>query len=321
MSPDRAKKPFQASLWLLLATVFWGLSFLSMKALAMTQEKLWPEGSTWFFASLSIVIRFSVAGLILFFFCLPALRKMTRLELWQGSGLAFFGSIGLLFQMDGVNYTEASTSAFLTQTYCLILPFVQAVRERRRPSVLILLASVMVLSGVAVLARFDWREMRLGRGEWETILASVIFTGQILWLERPVFAANHAPRTTLVMFAGSALLILPVALFHAGSPSNLWRVYQSGPALVFVGILSLFCTLAAFLMMNRWQPDVTSTQAGLIYCAEPVFTSLFALCLPAVFSQWASIHYANEILTPHLVIGGGLILAANVMVILRAAQR
>ena len=304
----------------MLATVFWGLSFLSMKALVLAQEKLWPEGSTWFFASLSIVVRFSVAGLILFFLCLPALRKMTRLELWQGSGLAFFGSIGLLFQMDGVNYTAASTSAFLTQTYCLILPFVQAFRERRRPPTLILIASIMVLVGVAILARFDWREMRLGRGEWETIVASVIFTGQILWLERPVFAANNAPRTTLVMFVGSALVILPVALFHAGTPSNLWRVHQSGPVLGLIIILSVLCTLAAYYMMNRWQPEVTATQAGLIYCGEPVFTSLFALTLPAAFSQWASIHYVNETLTPHLVVGGGLILAANVMIILRSAR-
>ena len=305
----------------MLATVFWGLSFLSMKALVLTQEKLLPEGSTWFFASLSILIRFGVAGMILFFLCLPTLRKLTGLEIWQGAGLAVVGSIGLLFQMDGVNYTPASTSAFLTQFYCLILPFVQAVRERRRPPAMILLASVMVLSGVAVLARFDWWEMRMGRGEWETILASVIFTGQILWLERPVFAGNNAPRTTLVMFLGSALVILPVAFYHAGVPSNLWRVYQSGPALVFIGILILFCTLAAYYMMNRWQPEVTATQAGLIYCAEPVFTSLFALGLPAVFSQWAAIQYANETLTPHLLIGGGLILAANVMIITLSARR
>ncbi|MBC8003644.1 MAG: DMT family transporter [Opitutaceae bacterium] len=321
MSLDRAKQPFKASLWLMLATVFWGLSFLSMKALVMTQEKLLPEGSTWFFASLSIVVRFAVAGLILFFLCLPTLRKLTRLELWQGAGLALFGSIGLLFQMDGVNYTSASTSAFLTQFYCLILPFVQAVREHRRPPALILLASVLVLSGMAILVKFDWREMRLGRGEWETILASLFFTGQILWLERPKFAANNASRTTLVMFLGSALVILPVALYHAGTPSDLWRVYQSGPAILFTGILILFCTLAAYYMMNRWQPEVTATQAGLIYCAEPVFTSLFALCLPAVFSQWAMIQYANETLTPHLILGGGLILTANVMIITQAARR
>ena len=154
----------------------------------------------------------------------------------------------------------------------------------------------------------------------ETIVASVIFTGQILWLERPVFAANNAPRTTLVMFVGSALVILPVALFHAGTPSNLWRVHQSGPVLGLIIILSVLCTLAAYYMMNRWQPEVTATQAGLIYCGEPVFTSLFALTLPAAFSQWASIHYVNETLTPHLVVGGGLILAANVMIILRSAR-
>jgi hypothetical protein len=36
--------------------------------------------------------------------------------------------------------------------------------------------------------------------------------------------------------------------------------------------------------------------------------------LPAWFSRWAGIDYPNEILTPHLLLGGGLITAANVLV-------
>jgi len=75
----------------------------------------------------------------------------------------------------------------------------------------------------------------------------------------------------------------------------------------------VFCTLGAFMVMNVWQRHVTATEAGLIYCSEPVFASLLALFLPAIFSSWANIHYANEILTLRLLVGGGLITAANVL--------
>ena len=88
--------------------------------------------------------------------------------------------------------------------------------------------------------------------------------------------------------------------------------------LILYAILALFCTLAAYMLMNHWQPHVEATRAGLIYCAEPVFASLFALFIPAIFSQWAGIDYPNETLTTNLLIGGGLITGANILILLEA---
>jgi hypothetical protein len=65
--------------------------------------------------------------------------------------------------------------------------------------------------------------------------------------------------------------------------------------------------------MNYWQRRVTATEAGLIYCAEPVIASALALFLPALFSVWTNISYANETLTARLLIGGGLITVANIL--------
>jgi len=66
--------------------------------------------------------------------------------------------------------------------------------------------------------------------------------------------------------------------------------------------------------MNKWQPKITSTEAGLIYCVEPLFASIFVLFVPAIFSRWAGIDYPNEHATWSLVVGGGLITLANVVV-------
>ena len=119
---------------LLLATVFWGVSFPTMKALGMVQERLLPGANSWFVTSLAITLRFGAAALLMSIWSWRTLREMTRLEVWQGLGLGVFGGVGLLFQMDGLAYTSASTSAFLTQCYCLILPIFVAVRDRRWPS-------------------------------------------------------------------------------------------------------------------------------------------------------------------------------------------
>jgi drug/metabolite transporter (DMT)-like permease len=72
--------------------------------------------------------------------------------------------------------------------------------------------------------------------------------------------------------------------------------------------------------MNYWQRHVSVTEAGLIYGAEPVFASLFALFLPAWFSAFASLNYPNERVTFNLLVGGGLISAANVLIQIKAAR-
>ena len=312
MSSDAQR--LKATQMLIVATAFWGLSFPATKALAMTQHDLLPAANSWFIASLCVIYRFAAAALVLSLLSPRSLARFTRLEIEQGLGLGLFGGCGILLQVDGMAYTSASTSAFLTQCYCLIIPLWIALRERRWPAKRIFASCTMVIVGVAVLAQVDWRHARLGRGELETLAASLVFTGQILWLERPKYATNNVRHFSIVMFTVMALVCLPVALLTTRQPADWIRAYSSAPALAFLGVLIFFCTFGGYLLMNHWQRHVTATQAGLIYCIEPVFASAFALFLPAWFSQWSSIEYANEKLTASLLIGGGLITAANVLI-------
>lgn len=73
--------------------------------------------------------------------------------------------------------------------------------------------------------------------------------------------------------------------------------------------------------MIKWQPKIPATEAGLIYCVEPVFTAVLVLFLPAWFSAWGGFDYANERVTWHLLAGGGLITAANVLILLKPLAR
>lgn len=315
-----SQKPLKAAWMLILATVFWGLSFLSMKALVMVQQQIVPGADTWFLASLSVIIRFGVSAVIILLFSFSTIRHITRSEIWQGLGLGIIGGIGLLVQMDGVNYTAASTSAFLTQCYCLFIPVIVTIRERRLPSPTILIGSVMVLGGVAVLSRFDFKEMRMGRGEWETLVATLFFTAQILWLERKKFSANRPNHFSVVMFATTAIVMLPVQFLSKSTAHEAMLALSTPPTWLFAGILTLLCTTGSYTIMNFWQPHIDASKAGLIYCAEPVFASLFALFLPAIFSHFAKIDYPNEHWTFHLIVGGGLITAANIFIMVQTAR-
>ncbi|MFM1768497.1 MAG: hypothetical protein RJA22_1026 [Verrucomicrobiota bacterium] len=307
---------------LVLATAFWGLSFPVMKTLSAAQV---ADGAadSWFLASTCVVVRFGVSALAMLALALAAgsLPRFTRLEWEQGLGLGLFGGLGLLLQVDGLHYTTASTSAFLTQGYCVLLPLWTALRDRRWPNRGVVLSCSMVVAGVMVLAEMDWRRFHLGRGELETILASVLFTGQILWLERPRYAGNNVTHFSLAMFAIIALVCLPVALASTAVAGDWLRAYDSVPEWGLMGILIGPCTLGAYLMMNHWQRHVPATHAGLIYCLEPVCTSVYALFLPGWLSLWAGVAYGNERLTQTLLIGGGLITLANILLHLPARRR
>jgi drug/metabolite transporter (DMT)-like permease len=290
----------KATRWLLLTTLLWGVSFPTMRALALAQAQLLPNRGSFFLAALGVTYRFGAAAL-------------TRNEIVHGLGMGLFGGLGILLQMDGLAHTAASTSAFLTQCYCLILPWWVAVCDRRWPSVRVLLACVLVILGVGILAKVDLRNLQLGRGELETLAASVVFTGQILWLERPRFAECRVNHSSLVMFAVMSLVCLPVAVLTTREAADWWQAYRTPATLGCLAILVGICTLGAYLLMNRWQRHVGATLAGLIYCVEPVFASLFALFLPGWLGAWAGVSYPNETLTANLLLGGGLIFSANVL--------
>jgi drug/metabolite transporter (DMT)-like permease len=309
--------------WLFLATLCWSVSFTVMRALVMVQQRALPGAGTWFIANWCVALRFGFAALVVLLWQARLLPQLTRSEIAQGVGLGLFGAGGLVLQMDGLAYivdTAASTSAFLTQCYCLMIPLWVALTTRRLPPRWVALSCVLVIAGVTILSGVDWRTFRLGRGELETLLASVLFTGQILWLQRTAYAGNDVNRFSLVMFVVMALGSAAAAAASRHEPGDWLRAYATPPTWGFLAVLVVICTLGGYLLMNRWQTHVSATEAGLIYCAEPVFASTAALFLPAWFSRWAAIAYPNELLTRNLVIGGGLVLLANVILQLAPAR-
>lgn len=298
---------------LALCTALWGLSFPAMKALSIGQQQIAPGISTWFITGLSVFFRFVLAALIILPFVLIGRPAITRSEIWQGLILGFIGGLGILLQMDGLSHTSASTSAFLTQFYCVILPLWAAIKTRTPPAFTVISCCILVLVGVGILADVDWKTFRLGRGELETLLASIIFTGQILWLEHPGFGQNRTLQFSLVMFLTMATTGLPIAIATSPTGINWLMLYLNKGSISAMTMLVLLSTIGGYLIMNHWQKHIPATHAGLIYCLEPVFASGFALFIPGIFALHAGINYPNEELGIRLIVGGGLVTIANVL--------
>ena len=298
---------------LALTTVFWSFSFPLVKALGIIQAKLIPGVNTWFNAGLTGFARFGIAALIMLFVARRTLARLTRSELWEGLGLGFFAGGGILLQTDGLGHTSASTSAFVTQAFCIFVPVFVALRDRVLPGARLFIAVLMMVLGISILSNFNPRDFRLGRGEAETLLAAVFFAGQILWLERPQFTGNNSLNFSFVMFLTMSLLSAPIAVATWKSPADVITCYTNPGIILITLALVFFCTIIAFVAMNQWQPHVPSTEASIIYGAEPVFASILALFLPGWISRLAGLNYPNETITFQLLLGGLLVIGANLI--------
>jgi drug/metabolite transporter (DMT)-like permease len=299
-------------LLLTLACALWGLSFPLVKALHLEQSARLPEASSLFLAAWMQSARFGLGAAMLLPFLLKQARP-TALEIRQGMALAFWGGTGMWLQADGLAHTEASTSAFLTQAYCILLPLWACFRLKRRPDTRVILATLLVLAGGAVLSGIRPGNMKLGRGELETLASALLFAIQILKLEDPRHAGNRGGMVTFIMFLGIAVLFVPITLATSPSAAACIAAGVSLPALSIIAALALFCSVGAYLLMNIWQPRVTSTEAGLIYTMEPVFTAFYVLFLPLWLGKLIGAAYPNESLTTELLTGGALIVGANLL--------
>ena len=288
----------------------WGVSFPVMKALGLYLSARAPGISTWFVAATTVVLRFGLgAGLL----ALSSYRRPTKDELVQGCLIGLFSAAGMLLQMDALNFSPASTSAFLTQGYIVILPLVAALSARVWPPAKTIICVCVSTLGLALLSGFDWVSLRLGRGETETLLAACSFAVQILFLDHRGYRNNRSPVVTQVMFVCVAVVLAPVALFTMRAPGEVALFVSSPVPLGLLFVLCVPCTVLAFSWMNRYQPELSASEAGIVYGAEPLFASLFSLFLPGISSALANIDYADEELTSQLLVGGGLVVVANVL--------
>jgi len=296
------------------STVLWGLSFPLLRGLELTQKASVPQVSDNALACADVAMRFGVAALLLLPVYGRGLARVSWQEWSQAVGLAVLAAGGLYLQTLGLAWTDASIAAFLTQVYTLIVPLIVAVRDRRLPSLRVVVACVLVLVGAALMCPGLIRHFVLGPGEIVIIVSTFFMASQIVWVERPVYVDNRPGVVTTIMFAILAGMFA-AGYFIAGGTAPVAVQLFNTPVLGMLALaLVLLCTVFNFLIMNAWQRCVSATEAGLIYCIEPVIATLLSAFLPGWISRIATIAYVNEALTWSLLAGGVLIVGATVLV-------
>ena len=304
----------QARALLIGATVLWGVSFPLLRGLELAQREHAPQVSDSALACADTAIRFGLAALFLLPIYGRELFRITWREWSQAIGLSFFAGFGLYLQTVGLAWTDASISAFLTQLYTLIVPLIVALRDRRFPSLRVVTACGMVLIGVAMLSPGLLTHFTLGPGELVIIFSTGFLASQIVWVERPLYVENRPGLVTLIMFGLLTGMFVFAYLVTGGTTRDAGRLFDTPALWELTLAVVLFCTVINFYIMNSWQRCVSATEAGLVYCIEPVIATVLSAFLPGWISHLAGITYPNETLTWTLFAGGALIIIATILV-------
>jgi drug/metabolite transporter (DMT)-like permease len=194
MRPDRS-----ASLWLVLITLLWGLSFVTVKSALTVSAPFW-----------FLFLRFFLAAAASLLFFWGAWRKLDRPGLVHGLVLSGVLYLGFVFQTLGLQYTSPSKSAFITGVSVVLVPVVGRLFFGTRISVEVALGVLTAFVGLFLLIKPD-HPLDVNRGDLLTFACAVVFAFHVILVGRFVIRTD-AGLLAALQLVGASLLSLPLAL-------------------------------------------------------------------------------------------------------------
>ena len=271
MGQDKKKKRL-AFAALIAMTFIWGTSFVILKN---TLESI----STLYI----LAVRFTGAALIMAVFGAREWRKADRKYLIGGALMGACMFVAYVFQTYGLVYTTPGKNAFLTTTYCVIVPFLYWLIRGRKPDGWNIAAAVLCVIGVGLIS-LD-AKLSVNKGDILTVICGLFYALHII-----VSAAYVRGRSvillTAVQFGTAAVLSWISAVMFAPAPSG-----APASAWLSVAYLCIMCTAVCFGLQAFGQKYSPPSQTAVI------------MTLESVFGAAISVMFFNEKLTLKIFLG------------------
>lgn len=267
---------------LFITTLIWGSSFVILKATLTAVPTLWL-----------LAFRFTGAALILL---LAGFRELRHFD-W---GYVRYGALmgaalycAYVLQTFGLAYTTPAKNAFLTATYCVIVPLLGWAFRRNRPDRYNLLAALLCLAGIACVSLTGSLTPQLG--DALTLCCGFFYALHILLTSRAA-AGRSAVLLTATQFVVVAALCWLTAPLGAPLPARI-----PGSAWLALAYLSIMCTAVCLLLQTYGQKHTPPHTTGIILTFESVFGAAFSVLI------------YREQLAPRVAVGFLLIFASIII--------
>jgi drug/metabolite transporter (DMT)-like permease len=215
-----------------------------------------------------LLLRFGIAALALAPFAARAARRGAidrRLLARVGAlaGVLLFG--GYALQTVGLQYTSATTAAFITGLYVVFTPMVEAVVRRRLPPRAVLLGIVVATIGLYLLTGAS---IELGKGEALELGCAAVFA---VWI---VYQGAYVNRLGAIPLTGVQLVVVTaIAMPATGATGGLGTL--TALALFAAAFTGIMCSSVGLSLQLFAQRRLSPSRTALILLFEPVFGGLF----------------------------------------------
>lgn len=253
-------KQLKSDLILLFVTMIWGTTFIIVK----NAVKLVPVYNFLF-------LRFLVAFLVLAAIYFKKLKTIDMRTLIISSIIGIMLFAGFALQTTGLKYTSASKSGFITGFSVVLVPMLEAVLLKAKPSKSSIAGIILAVVGLGFLTTNI--EFSINFGDFLTLLCAVAFAMQI------VLIAKYAPSIDTYSLA---IVQIAVVAALSGLFSILFEKpfipasFNTWSAILITGILA---TAFALVAQNAMQANTSATHAALIFSLEPVFSAIAAFLI------------------------------------------
>lgn len=256
----KQNNPAVYKLMLIFATVIWGGAFVVMKNAV---EELKPYSL--------LAVRFTLASLFMIPLCIKRFKAFDKMLLIRSFAIGLFMFIGFAMQTIGVQYTTPGKNAFLTGVYCIIVPFICWISQKKHPDAYNFIAALLCLCGIALVSLNGGFNMQAG--DLLSLLSSISFAIAIFLVS--VYSEKcDVMLMTITEFVTMAVLSWISIPF---ANESFIRVSWDVSLIVSLVFLSLLSSVVAFVFQNIGQKHIPASQASLILSMEAVFGVIFSI--------------------------------------------
>lgn len=271
-----------ANIALFGASFIWGSSFLVVKN---SMDYMEPH--------VLLAIRFTLGCIILSFIFANRLKKLDKTYLLQGGFLGVCLFTAYSIQTIGILDTTPGKNAFLTAVYCVLVPYLFWIVDKKRPDRYNVIAGLVAITGIGMVSLDSGLTMGMGDG---LSLLSGVFYGIHMVAVAKISKSKDPVLLTIVQFGAAAICSIVIMLLFEDFPM-VWN----GSMIFSVLYLAVFATSIALLLQNVGQKYTNPASASIILSLESVFGVFFSVLL------------YDEKVTMRLMIGFALIFVAIVL--------
>jgi len=204
-------------------------------------------------------------------------RRLKRYSITSIGKIAAVGSllgIHWIFFYGSIKYANISVGVVCFSLGSFFTALLDPLINKRKYSLPELLLSSITLCGIALIFGFDATH-RLGiiLG----VVSSILVALYTIFNKRLTETFDSETITLYTMLGGGfgLTLIMPLYLYILPVPS----ILPSLPDLVYLIILSLFCTVLMYVMVTRALRDISSFTVNLSFNLEPLYSIVLAILI------------------------------------------